>query len=221
VVQEVGTAPIGVKERNRRRIVAAAREVVGAAGVEGLSMRSLASAAGVSVRTLYNLFGTKDAIVRALATDVLEKLDAQVVGVEGVDAIAEARAELTAFVDVVLEHSPPALVLAILADEHLVRELNAGWYSRGVLEGSIRRAIEAGLLEDELSPAALAELITDAYVRYLRMWAAGVLDAKSFRARVLYAFDACLAAVAREPVRSELLRHARRLEQERNPSAVA
>jgi AcrR family transcriptional regulator len=49
----------------RARILAAARKLIVPHGYDGLTMRDLARAARVSVPTLYNLFGSKDAILVA------------------------------------------------------------------------------------------------------------------------------------------------------------
>src|SRR5438105_2871277 len=53
------------KTERRTRIMAAARKLVAERGYDGLTMRDLARAARVSVPTLYNLFGSKDAILTA------------------------------------------------------------------------------------------------------------------------------------------------------------
>jgi AcrR family transcriptional regulator len=45
--------------------------------MDALSMRALAERAGVSATTLYNLFGTKDEVVRTLALDILGAIDAE------------------------------------------------------------------------------------------------------------------------------------------------
>src|SRR5262245_39106061 len=51
------------KAERRGRILGAARRLVAERGYDGLTMRDLARAARVSVPTLYNLFGSKDAIL--------------------------------------------------------------------------------------------------------------------------------------------------------------
>lgn len=51
------------KAERRRRILAAARKIIGKHGYDGLTMRDLAVASRVSVPTLYNLFGGKVAIL--------------------------------------------------------------------------------------------------------------------------------------------------------------
>ena len=60
------------KAERRRRIIAAARDLIKETGDTGLSMRAIAARAGVSLTTPYNLFGSKRAIVIALLEDVRE-----------------------------------------------------------------------------------------------------------------------------------------------------
>jgi AcrR family transcriptional regulator len=52
--------------RNRRRILAAAGEIVAAHGAEGLSMNALAVAAGVGKGTIFRRFGDRDGLLLAL-----------------------------------------------------------------------------------------------------------------------------------------------------------
>ncbi|WP_176611279.1 TetR/AcrR family transcriptional regulator [Actinomadura sp. WMMB 499] len=52
--------------RNRRRILAAARRVIAARGVEGLSLDDVAREAGVGVGTVYRRFGGRSRLLYAL-----------------------------------------------------------------------------------------------------------------------------------------------------------
>ena len=58
------------KDERRRRIIAAARDLLRETGESGLSMRAIAARAGVALTTPYSLFGSKRAIVIALLVDV-------------------------------------------------------------------------------------------------------------------------------------------------------
>jgi AcrR family transcriptional regulator len=202
----------GVKQRNRKRVVDAARLLVAEYGVEALSMRALADEAGVSVTTLYNLFGTKEGIVRALAADVLEAFDARLEHIDGPDGIERARRMLDVLVDLVIDQAPRPLVAAVLGDELLVYELAAGWRSRDALEQAMRAAVDAGQLAGDLAPRALAEDVLQGFVRLQRMWAADVLSDDGFRARVLYGLYIALLADAAPAARPALLAAIRPLE---------
>ena len=59
---------------NHQNILAAARVMIDEGGLENLSMRALAEKVGVSVTTLYNLFDTREAIVRAALDQVLAEI---------------------------------------------------------------------------------------------------------------------------------------------------
>lgn len=52
-------------EARRVRILSAARETIAERGYEALTMRELAGAAGVTVPTIYNLIGSKEAVLLA------------------------------------------------------------------------------------------------------------------------------------------------------------
>src|SRR5689334_16840267 len=62
------------KAERRERILRAARAHVAKHGYDGLTMRDLAAAARVSVPTLYNLFGGKDAILSAALSESVERV---------------------------------------------------------------------------------------------------------------------------------------------------
>src|SRR5437764_786041 len=64
------------KAERRSRIIEAARRLIAADGYDGLNMRALADAAHVSVPTLYNLFGSKHAILAAEMQDAFRNIAA-------------------------------------------------------------------------------------------------------------------------------------------------
>jgi AcrR family transcriptional regulator len=62
------------KEFNRTRIRAAAEDIIRSEGIEHLSMRRLAEQADVSLRTPYNLFGSKTGILISLMQEAEAEL---------------------------------------------------------------------------------------------------------------------------------------------------
>lgn len=60
----------------QQRILATARQEISRQGYEGLTMRGLAGAAGVALKTLYNLYSSKDELLFAAVGDLLQDLQA-------------------------------------------------------------------------------------------------------------------------------------------------
>jgi AcrR family transcriptional regulator len=134
---------------------AAARLVVDQ-GVESLSTRDIAQAAGAPVASLYQYFADKDAVLLALAQRDMEEMDAQVVadlaGIEPLTVETLVRTTMLAFVSVY--HRRRAFVEIYLrgrsnaAVERFGREHNAR-----VAESLLAYAVDAGLARPELTLA--------------------------------------------------------------------
>ena len=62
------------KAKNRDKIINAAKEIIREEGLEKLNMRYLANKAEVSLRTPYNLFGSKTDVLLALLDDIPQQL---------------------------------------------------------------------------------------------------------------------------------------------------
>jgi AcrR family transcriptional regulator len=75
------------KNERRARIVAAARDILREAGVEGLSVKAVAARAGLSLSTLYNLFASKDAILAGIHHENVLEHAAQVEAAHSPDSL--------------------------------------------------------------------------------------------------------------------------------------
>jgi AcrR family transcriptional regulator len=85
--------------RNRRRILAAAREIVAEHGAEGLSMNALAAAAGVGKGTIFRRFGDRDGLLHELLhEDTIELQNGFLFGPPPLGPGAPAAERLEAFV---------------------------------------------------------------------------------------------------------------------------
>jgi AcrR family transcriptional regulator len=122
---------------DQARIRAAALALVDAEGLEGLSMRRLATALDVSAASLYFHYATKDELLEAVAADVLANVDtsAFLTGWEpGVRAWARSlRAALAAHPRLVpvLSHAPGRRADALQrADDIQAGLVAAGWPPR-------------------------------------------------------------------------------------------
>ena len=147
------------QERSRRRVeglLEAASRLVVERGVEALTTRDIAEAAGAPVASLYQYFADKDAVLLALAARDMEEMDAQVVedlaGLEVLSVAGVVRTTMTAFVTVY--HRRRAFVEIYLrgrtnaAVHRFGREHNAR-----VAEMLHAFAVDAGLAGPTLTPA--------------------------------------------------------------------
>lgn len=85
----------------RARLLHVAGERLEAEGIEALSMRPLARAAGCSTMVFYTEFQSKDGLLDALADDRAARLLEAVETVADIDVVSHRRAVVTAFLDAI------------------------------------------------------------------------------------------------------------------------
>ena len=89
------------RERQRRRILDAAWKLMGASGVDRVTMAEITVASGVRASTVYQYFANKDAVVWAMAGEVMqagsghawELSDGTMTGLARISALLESMAE--------------------------------------------------------------------------------------------------------------------------------
>jgi AcrR family transcriptional regulator len=144
-------------ERNRRRILDAARDVFAARGTEA-GVDEIARAAGVGIGTLYRRFPTKEELLQAVIRDRLDNLTARLVEVtaaedpwEAFAAVMEVLAELLghdrALYD--LLQAQPSLLSGITAERNRVRV---------ALRPALERAQAAGVVRGDITATDLPSL---------------------------------------------------------------
>lgn len=156
------TAPsarrVPTQERSRRRVAtvldAAARLVV-EDGVESLSTRDIAHAAGVPIATLYQYFADKDAVLIALAQRDMDEMDAEVAeavaALEAPTVESVVRATMEAFVRVY--HRRRSFVEIYLRGRTNLAVHQFGREHNERTAASLHAyAVDAGLVRDELTP---------------------------------------------------------------------
>jgi AcrR family transcriptional regulator len=195
------------KQRRRRAIIEAARKIIASDGEDGLTMRRLAVAAGVSPTTPYNLFGSKEAIIRAVFDDDFAINFKNRAGREPGET---PFARLFAIIDIsfaAFRRRPvfyKALFRTLLgARESEVR--SSEWLRASIINALVAEAIDGGYLDPEF-----AELIAVTIARIFRAavleWVTGELAVEKARREVGLGVALFLAASVRDPHRGELLR---------------
>lgn len=190
------------------RLIAVAREIIRETGDFDLPMRQLAARAQVSLRTPYDLFGSKVGVIRAIL-----------------------RNEHIIFRKLARETLPPADPLTSMFDRI---ELAISFYGReqpfyralfratqgysGRTESArenlraftvlCRRARSAGYLREEIDPAAIAEVLAHIFAGSFRIWASGTFDIGLVCPTISYGFALVFAGTAPEPVSSEMRQRA-------------
>jgi AcrR family transcriptional regulator len=59
------------QQERQQRILTVVREQITAAGYDGINVRDVAAASGVALKTLYNLYGSKDELMLAAVAELL------------------------------------------------------------------------------------------------------------------------------------------------------
>jgi len=195
------------KARRRRRIRDAAAGLIETDGLDGVTMRRLSDAAGVSYATVYNLVGAKEDVLVGVLRAGLEDLGGQLTSVDSPDPLDRARAVVAGVVDHFVAR--PVLYGALVQAVHDPVTGGRGLPIRrrtiAIYEASIRDAIDEGLLRDDLDAHVLGVHVTLAVNGVIRRWAAGEIDATGFRAEADYALRVALLGVATTSTRAKLL----------------
>jgi AcrR family transcriptional regulator len=197
-------APISRREQakagRRGRIAAAARDLLREVGVEALSMKMVAARAVVSLSTVYNLFGSKQAVLAAVFDADLVDYQAMVAAAVSADALERIFTSVDVAAD--LYHADPEFYRAImrrwLGNEAGERQINAALRGPRVAfwRGMIAEAQGAGHLRPDADPGVLAALIVQIFGGVLSDWIAEDITAAQLALEAKFGFAAALAPFA-------------------------
>ncbi len=175
----------------RQRILQATKDLVGKLGYEGTIMRDVATAAGVSPTTLYNLYNTKDELLlEALREQIGEgwrrsEQEVATVGFErllssihnSMDQSREEPAYAKAIVQALFRASPGDQLIGVL-----VRGTQRG------IKASLDAMQEAGELRAGQDLEALSNNMVGTYWAQLMSWCQGTLNVDETEAELFRAF---------------------------------
>jgi AcrR family transcriptional regulator len=197
-----GTAPAAPSQRERakdgrrRRIVNAAHDLLRSEPIESLSVKAIALRAGVSLSTLYNLFGSKDAVLIAVSAQDLADYEALVRGRTSLDALER----LFDAIDVAMKlyQADPAFYRATMArrtpgeplDAEIRQPRNRFW------ENLVEAAKAEGTLRADTEVATLGRVLVYLFGGALGDWIAGDLELDRFARDIAFGFAAALLPFA-------------------------
>lgn len=198
--------------KRRSRILHEARRLITGGGFDTFNLRALASAAEVTVPTIYNLVGNKEAIVTALFLDVVAEIDKRV-GLHRNDEPLEMAVAAVTESTGMFEEDEDYYRAAFIAVEHLdqsgphhhtVSQIYA-WGECLFIDG-LNACAEIGLVRGRIPPAVLGQQILRSYRTSCRAWAFGQMSIQEFRAAALTDVYICLAADAVETFHATLIK---------------
>ncbi len=172
-------------------------------------MRKLAEEASLSVNTLYNLWGTREEILRALTLDARERIDARLPS-EGrsEDPIAYVRSLVRTSLREMMKEGElfRPMILAWLEGEIQGQRSPVEPLSHSVrmLSVAIRVARDEGIFETPVQPAQVAWQIHHGAQFAAIQWALRRIDDAHFEARALYGLNLALLGLVHEERRPEI-----------------
>ena len=170
-------------DRRRGQILEAARSIIIESGVAALSVRALADKSGLVVKTLYNLFGSKENILVALIEQGTAEVDAAIASAaQSTDNFAQSMVDL----ENIVVRNAPVLKPAMLASLHFAgaRDSDAmAMHNRRIeaVSGAITLAIENKLIAANFPADKVAWVLYRSYVEAVSDWAYGIHNDAEFK----------------------------------------
>ncbi|HEV7557874.1 MAG TPA: TetR/AcrR family transcriptional regulator [Kofleriaceae bacterium] len=194
------------KTERRQKIQRAARRLVAERGYDGLTMRDLAEAARVSVPTLYNLFGSKDAILIAELQNIAGEL-ARTLPMTGDSFMQRGMVAFEAGMRSV-EESPEFFravtrMFMTSPDSSDMRRRSEDAFI-AIMAANLVAAKQAGQLADWAEPAVVARHMFGQYMATFLSWSIGELDLPTFRVAAESGICHILIGAARGPFAAEI-----------------
>ena len=202
-------------QTRKRRIFDAARSIIIKSGLESLTTRALAQAAGLTVPTLYNLVGGKDEILTQMLSHDVEAIwerldfDRRASPLDMADAIIAEAYEVVR-VDKALHRA----FLPLMIDLKIVLAANPGRDDPGARAANrcvemarfaCQKAIETGDLRGAIPAAELGQQMFITYRGPMRDWLEEVISAQEMIRRQKRGFYLVMAADASDPFRATLM----------------
>ena len=193
------------KVKNRVRIVSAAGVVIDRDGIDGLSMRVLSEEAEVSVATLYNLFDSREAIVRAVFEQVLSDLAPKFGKLKGTRDLGDLKNKFSTALDLVYRSVSAPLFLAFSEDTSNASLFQGEHRATEALVPELESALRRGELRNGTDLADLRGVLEAVVYTAFRLDALGAITAKERRHRIRSGAEIALLAHATPKGRRSLL----------------
>ncbi|MBA3009925.1 MAG: TetR/AcrR family transcriptional regulator [Proteobacteria bacterium] len=201
-----------IPDKNRERILESARAIVLDKGIDALSVRILAKEANLALRTIYNLFGSKEAVVIELFRQGTKDLDTATLNLR--QAMAEKPWD-TAFyltwiktVESMFINNQDLIKSAVLtgfSQKYPISENAALIHENRIkeIEAALNLAAQKNLIWNDLDLKVVSRLLYQNYFNVVVQWARGDFDDRGLIVFGRYAVLTILHTLINEDNRRE------------------
>ena len=195
------------KEFNRARIRAAAEDIIRNEGMEALTMRRLAEEAQVSLRTPYNLFGSKTDVLISL----LEEAELELAPLSGGGSVGSFLEQLLASLDRIEaflgsdEEYFRGIYASIMTSDHPEARKMAVSRSVAMCRIRLKQAAENRELLADTNISRLGEHLSVQFLAVLGMWGSGFFSNRMSLAQIRQSWCAALLQHCSEASRPALV----------------
>ena len=203
------------KARRKQQIIQAAKRLLAAGGIDGLSTRKLAEEAELSVHTLYALVGSKDKILEAVMEDNHNRVLSDIIALNARHPIEQVFAFVDSTYRIIAEdqaaQKPLMRVLMTLYDQGSLGS-DPWWMmaqEKGWMQSAVAEAIDQELLRPDFPAPVIADMLMKVYLTNLRDYLFDRADLDAYRDRATFELWFCLSNIATDRTRADYTAQAR------------
>jgi len=167
-------------------------------------MRALAEKVGVSVTTLYNLFDTREVIVRAALDQVLAEITPIVGSLEPSMSLGQICQSAVSISNMAFQAMTPSLLLAVMSDDANPREFFIEHHASDGISPFLQQAQIQGELSSDADLADITTTFEAVIYSASRFWAMGLIDTDERTRRIRIGVKLALLAYATPQGRQSL-----------------
>ena len=195
------------QQERQQRILTVVREQISAVGYEALNMRDLAAASGVALKTLYNLYGSKDELLLAAVVGLLsdvEHLESVAGAAAGIPRhLARTEAIARQIIDTPAYADTMARTLFQAERDHRLIDVLLGNSASLVLE-NLQHAMSQGELIENLDLKESAQVLTGHQWGMVLLWSKGLIALHSLSGAMMRSSLLSLIPLCRGGRRAQL-----------------
>lgn len=192
------------KAKRRDAILDAAVILLGTRDSNDITTEEIATLAGVSAATVYNLVGTRNELMYQLVSRILTDLAESLQALDPGDPIAEAQ--------LIIEHTvrafvsnPNAYRQVVAVTQHAAAAHPTPVEPSSFQVVAMRKAQSMGIIRNDIDASGLARQIFLSYTGAAMMWSAGRLDDAGLLTAARHGLFTALAAAATDDHREEFI----------------